>query len=58
VQLDHEPAGKKMGWVKAWRGHMTLLPKGSAYQFRSAKPGVMLQQTILGDFTIQRSATR
>ncbi len=54
VKLDQEPAGKKMGWVKARRGHMTLLPKGAAYQFRSAKPGVMLQQTILGDFTIQR----
>src|ERR1700693_94535 len=56
VQLDKEPAGKKMGWGKAGRGHMTLLPKGAAYQFRSAKPGVLLQQTILGDFTIERWA--
>jgi hypothetical protein len=43
-----------MGWVKARRGHMALLPKGAAYQFRSAKPGVLLQQTILGDFTVER----
>jgi hypothetical protein len=56
VQLAKEPVGKKMGWVKARRGHMTLLPKGAAYQFRSAKPGVLLQQTIKGDFTIERWA--
>ncbi len=56
VRLDNEPTGKKMGWVKARRGHMALLPKGAAYQFRSAKPGVMLQQTIKGDFTIERWA--
>ena len=56
VQLQGEPTGKKMGWVKATRGHMTLLPKGAAYQFRSAKPGVLLQQTIKGDFTIERWA--
>ena len=55
-KLDKEPSGKKMGWVKARRGHMTLLPKGAAYQFRSAKPGVLLQQTIKGDFTIERWA--
>ena len=42
VRLDKEPTGKKMGWVKARRGHMALLPKGAAYQFRSVKPGVML----------------
>lgn len=56
VQLDSEPTGKKMGWIKARRGHMALLPKGAAYQFKSAKPGVLLQQTILGDFTIERWA--
>jgi hypothetical protein len=56
VRLDKEPSGRKMGWVKARRGHMTLLPKGAAYQFRSAKPGVLLQQTIKGDFTIERWA--
>ncbi len=54
VKLSGEPKGKKMGWVKAGRGHMALLPKGSAYQFRSAKPGVMLVQTILGDCTVEK----
>jgi hypothetical protein len=54
VKLAAEPKGKKMGWVKAGRGHMALLPKGSAYQFRSAKPGVMLVQTILGDCTVEK----
>jgi hypothetical protein len=35
---------------------MALLPKGSAYQFRSAKPGVLLLQTIKGDFTVEKWA--
>ena len=56
VKLDAAPKGKKMGWVKAWRGHMALLPKGSAYQFRSAKPGVLLLQTIKGDLTVEKWA--
>jgi len=54
VKLDREPKGKKMGWIKAWRGHMALLPKGAAYQFRSAAPAVLLLQTIKGDHTIER----
>jgi hypothetical protein len=56
VKLDGQPAGQKMGWVKARRGHMALLPKGAAYQFRSAQPGVLLLQTIKGDHTIERWA--
>jgi hypothetical protein len=56
VKLAGEPKGKKMGWVKVRRGHMALLPKGSAYQFRSPKPGVLLIQTIQGDNTIERWA--
>jgi len=55
--LDSEPKGQTMGWVKASRGHMALLPKGSAYQFRNAgKPGVLLVQTIKGKNTIERWA--
>ncbi len=54
--LAGEPAGKKMGWVKVRRGHMALLPKGAAYQFRSATPGVLLLQTIKGDHTVERWA--
>jgi len=56
VKLSSEPKGKKMGWVKVRRGHMALLPKGSAYQFRSPNPGVLLIQTIQGDNTIERWA--
>ena len=56
VRLDREPQGTKMGWIKARRGHMALLPKGAAYQFRSSKPGVLLIQTIQGDFTVERWA--
>ncbi len=56
VRLNSEPKGRKMGWVKVRRGHMALLPKGAAYQFRSPKPGVLLLQTIKGDFTVERWA--
>ena len=56
VRLNAEPKGKEMGWIRARRGHMALLPKGAAYQFRSAKPGVLLLQTIKGDFTVEKWA--
>ncbi len=56
VKLASEPKGRKMGWLKAKRGHMALLPAGAAYQFRSARPGVVLLQTILGENTIERWA--
>ena len=54
VRIDIEPKGRAMGWIKARRGHMALLPKGSAYQFRSKTPGVLVLQTIKGDFTLER----
>jgi len=55
--LSSEPKGKKMGWVKISRGHMALLPAGSAYQFRkTGKPGVVLVQTILGANTVEKWA--
>jgi len=55
--VDGEPKGQNMGWVKAGRGHMALLPKGSAYQFRSSgKPGVLLIQTIKGKNTVEKWA--
>ncbi len=58
VRLGQEPAGKKMGWIKAKRGHMALLPAGSAYQFTaSGRPGAMLMQTIAGKETVERWAT-
>jgi hypothetical protein len=57
VRLAAEPKGQKMGWITARRGHMTLLPRGAAYQFRSAKPSVMLLQTIKGDCTVEKWAS-
>ena len=56
VQVEGTPAGKKMGRVVAGLGHMTLLPKGSAYQFHADKPSVVTIQTIQGDVTIERWA--
>jgi hypothetical protein len=56
IKLSAQPHGKNMGWVKVRRGHMALLPKGSAYQFRSATPGVLLLQTIKGSLTLERWA--
>jgi hypothetical protein len=56
VRLTGEPKGKNMGWVKASRGHMALLPKGSAYQFKAIKTGVMLVQSIAGECTVEKWA--
>lgn len=56
VKLHEEPQGKKMGWVKIRRGHMALLPKGSAYQFRGAATGVILLQGIKGECTVEKWA--
>ena len=52
--LEGNPRCRKMGTIVARRGHMALLPKGSAYQFHTARPGVILLQTIKGDLTIER----
>jgi hypothetical protein len=54
VALAGPPAGRKMGVVRARRGHMTLLPAGAAYQFHAERPGVILLQTIAGDDTRYR----
>ncbi len=54
IKLAAAPKGKKMGRVVAGRGHMTLLPKGSAYQFHADAPSVVTIQTIAGDVTIER----
>ena len=56
VLIKGEPKGRKMGRVVAGRGHMTLLPKGSAYQFHADQPSVVTIQTIQGDVTIERWA--
>ena len=54
IGLDGTPAGRKMGVVRARRGHMTLLPVGAAYQFHAARPGVVLLQTLAGADTVER----
>ena len=56
VALPGTPKGKKMGVVRARRGHMTLLPAGAAYQFHAARPGVVLLQTLAGRDTVERWA--
>jgi hypothetical protein len=53
-RLDGEPAGQRMGRVKMGRGHQVLLPQGAAYRFKSAKPGVFLIQTIVGEQTVEK----
>ena len=54
IKVPGEPVGKKMGYVKASRGHQVLLPKGAAYRFDAANPGVILLQTILGELSVQK----
>jgi hypothetical protein len=54
VELGGAPVGKKMGRVRARRGHMTLLPVGAAYQFRASRPSVILLQTLAGPDTVER----
>ena len=54
IALSGTPAGRRMGVVRARRGHMTLLPAGAAYQFHAAQPGVILLQTLAGADTVER----
>ena len=56
IPLAATPIGKTMGRVRARRGHMTLLPAGSAYQFQAEHPSVILLQTLAGRDTVERWA--
>jgi hypothetical protein len=56
VQVEGEPRGQKMGWMKLSRGHQGLLPKNTAYQFRSARPGVIVLQTCKGELSVEKWA--
>jgi hypothetical protein len=56
VRIDGEPAGRRMGQVKAKHGHMVLLPANAAYRMTAETPSVVLLQTIKGDDTIERWA--
>ncbi|MBT3014414.1 MAG: hydroxyquinol 1,2-dioxygenase [Candidatus Thiodiazotropha sp. (ex Lucina aurantia)] len=56
VKVEGEPQGRKMGLIKLGHGHQALLPKGAAYRFRAASPACMIQQSILGDLSVQKWA--
>jgi hypothetical protein len=56
IRVEGEPQGQKMGSMKLKRGHQALLPKNTAYQFRSAQPGVVVLQTCKGDLSVERWA--
>ncbi|MNO83223.1 hypothetical protein D3C76_745200 [compost metagenome] len=51
-----QPKGRPMGYVLLKQGHQALLPAGTAYRFESAKPGVILQQTIKGPLSVEKWA--
>jgi len=56
ILVEGAPQGQKMGWMKLRRGHQALLPKNTAYQFRSATSGVVILQTCKGDLSVERWA--
>lgn len=56
VEVPGEPVGPAMGRIVLGRGHMALLPRGSAYRFSAAAPSVLLQQTCAGPNTVERWA--
>jgi hypothetical protein len=56
IGLGAEPPGRRMGTVRAARGHMTLLPAGKAYRFVAERPAVILLQTIEGPDTVYKWA--
>jgi hypothetical protein len=56
VLVKGEPKGQRMGWMRIKRGHQAMLPKHAAYQFRAAKPAVLVLQTCKGDLSVERWA--
>ena len=56
VAIKGEPVGRKMGHIKASRGHQALLPQGAAYRFQAKSPGVILMQTLEGELSVQKWA--
>ncbi|SEK11280.1 cupin domain-containing protein [Paraburkholderia diazotrophica] len=54
VRLEGTPSGKSMGFVRLRRGHQALLPAGAAYRFETAGKGVLLVQTILGSYSVEK----
>ncbi|HQQ69708.1 MAG TPA: hydroxyquinol 1,2-dioxygenase [Alicycliphilus sp.] len=56
VLVQGEPKGQKMGWMKLKRGHQGMLPKNTAYQFRSNDLSCLVLQTCKGDLTVEKWA--
>jgi hypothetical protein len=54
VLVNGAARGAKMGWIKLGRGHQGMLPAHCAYQFRSAKPAVIILQTCKGELSVER----
>ena len=54
VLLGDAPEGVRMGHVKLKRGHQVLLGAGNAYRFTATRLGVLMQQTVLGDLSVQK----
>jgi hypothetical protein len=50
------PAGRKMGRLVLGRGHMGMLPVGSAYRFVSERACALLIQSVLGPVSVQKWA--
>jgi hypothetical protein len=56
VRLDGQPSGQVMGYVRLKRGHQALLPADAAYRFEAVTKGVVLVQTILGRYSVEKWA--
>jgi len=54
VLAGDAPEGARMGHVKLKRGHQVLLGAGNAYRFTATRTGVLMQQTVLGDLSVQK----
>ena len=53
---EQPPEGKRMGRIVLGRGHMALLPMGSAYRFLADPAAAMIFQTLQGPVTIEKWA--
>jgi len=56
VTVPHDALGRKMGRIKASKGHQALLPQGAAYRFIADQAGVILLQTTQGALSVQKWA--
>lgn len=56
VIVAGQPKGQSMGWMRIKRGHQAMLPANTAYQFRAARPAVLVLQTCKGDLSVEKWA--